>query len=123
MEQRIWDNIEQTDGCWLWTAALDEGYGVATVGRKTKRAHRLVYEELVGPIPKGLVIDHLCHAEDSSCPGGSSCLHRRCVRPAHLEPVTRSENLRRMPPHIREAQRQGQLRANFLARARKAAGN
>jgi hypothetical protein len=46
------------------------------------RAHRFAYELLVGPIPEGLVIDHLCR-------------NRRCVNPAHLEPVTAEENWRR----------------------------
>lgn len=46
-------------------------------------AHRFVYELLVGPIPAGLTIDHLCRVTS-------------CVRPDHLEPVTNAENVRRM---------------------------
>jgi len=45
-------------------------------------AHRFAYEELVGPIPEGLDLDHLCR-------------NKTCVNPAHLEPVTRAENVRR----------------------------
>lgn len=50
--------------------------------RRVVRAHRLVYELLVGPIPDGLQLDHLCR-------------NRGCVRPDHLEPVTRRTNILR----------------------------
>lgn len=51
-------------------------------GGRTGSAHRAAYELLVGVIPEGLVIDHLCR-------------HRSCVNPAHMEPVTQGENIRR----------------------------
>jgi hypothetical protein len=70
-------------GCWEWQAALDaNGYGKIWDGKAVRLAHRVVYEMEVGPIPEGLDIDHLCRVT-------------RCVNPEHLEPVTRSENLRR----------------------------
>lgn len=71
-------------GCWEWTAALQSsGYGCTGIGnRRVGLAHRVAYELLVGPIPAGLQIDHLCR-------------NKRCVNPAHLEPVTASENQRR----------------------------
>jgi len=76
------------DGCWLFTGALKpNGYGAVEIpgpGPKSVRVHRLVYEHVVGPIPEGLDLDHLCRV-------------RNCVNPDHLEPVTRSENLRRSP--------------------------
>ena len=72
--------------CWIWTAATyRNGYGsFGTNGRNsgTRLVHRFAYELLVGPIPKGLDLDHLCRV-------------RHCVRPKHLEPVTRLENVRR----------------------------
>lgn len=71
-------------GCWLWTGPRDrKGYGIAWLpGRKSARAHRWVYEQLVGPIPEGLQIDHLCRV-------------KACVNPDHLEPVTGRVNILR----------------------------
>lgn len=73
--------------CWLWDGARDkDGYGLRAIRRAQKttnlKAHRLVYEALVGSIGSGLELDHLCKN-----PG--------CVNPNHLEPVTREENRRR----------------------------
>lgn len=70
--------------CWLWTGALDRnGYGAYTHREESTRAvHRLVYLKLVGPVPNGLVLDHLCRVP-------------ACCNPKHLEPVTQAENVRR----------------------------
>lgn len=70
--------------CWEWTASLGFGYGryYSSVQKKTVRAHRASYEMLVGPIPEGLTIDHLCR-------------NRACVNPDHLEPVTSQVNILR----------------------------
>lgn len=72
------------DECWPWLAGHTKaGYGTVHVGHQTTTtAHRAVYELLVGPIPDGLVLDHLCRN-----PG--------CVNPAHLEPVTYATNTER----------------------------
>lgn len=86
----------QPNGCWHWISALnDQGYGVLTRKRKQYRAHRFVYELLVGPIPQGLDLDHECHIPENGCKGGKSCLHRRCVNPDHVGPKTRKDNLAR----------------------------
>lgn len=82
-------------GCWEWTKAIrGYGYGGFAANGKVYRAHRWAYERFVGPIPDGLHLDHTCH-RPSECSGGESCPHRRCVNPAHLEPVTQRENTRR----------------------------
>jgi hypothetical protein len=78
--------------CWPWTGFVGpNGYPYAG----SRLAHRVVYEALVGPIPEGLQLDHLCHTLDRTCPGGPTCRHRRCVSPGHLEPVTGQENAER----------------------------
>lgn len=86
-------------GCWLPTRkAGSRGYTefIRDDGRKQLR-HRAAYEILVGPIPDGMQLDHLCHNVDATCAGGWTCLHRKCFNPAHLEPVTQSVNQRRSP--------------------------
>ena len=83
MEERIRRKIEVVGSCWVWTASHDsKGYGQVRYGGKVRQAHRVVYTELVGPVPEGLELDHLC-------------LVRDCVNPDHLEPVTRQENIAR----------------------------
>lgn len=85
-------------GCWRWTDTLDrDGYGRLRVGRRTIRAHRVVYGLLVAPVPDDQELDHECHNADRGCPGGRACLHRACVRPTHLEPRTGRQNKLRSP--------------------------
>lgn len=82
-EQRILSLIDRGDGCWPWLGGKDRhGYG----RYDTQRAHRLVYELLVGPIPSGMEIDHV---------RARGCTRRDCVNPAHLEPVPRKVNVLR----------------------------
>lgn len=81
--ERIMQHSDRSSDCWLWTRSLDgKGYASIKVDGRMQLAHRLSYTSLVGPIPKGLVLDHLCRV-------------RRCVNPAHLEPVTDRENILR----------------------------
>lgn len=78
--------------CRIWPGARNgrRGYGVISVGslidntKRSRLVHRLMYEHYVGPVPDGLVLDHLCRQTD-------------CCEVSHLEPVTQSENMLRAP--------------------------
>lgn len=75
--------VTNSNGCWEWVGSRSTGgYGRVGWGNRRVQAHRVIYEVLVGSIPQGLQLDHLCR-------------NRGCVNPAHLEPVTQSENQRR----------------------------
>lgn len=82
--ERFLSNVDRRpNGCWQWTGTLDQrGYGKLTVDGAPRAAHRLSYSFAKGPIPDGLVIDHLCRN-----PG--------CVNPDHLEAVAQRENVLR----------------------------
>lgn len=92
-DRLIRQSVDEGD-CRVWTGVLTyNGYGKVRMKHRTSRAHRASYEAFVGPIPEGLEIDHLCR-------------NRACIKPSHLEPVTRPENHRRrwlvnptFPPH------------------------
>lgn len=93
VEERFWAKVNK-DGplfrgapCWLWLGIrLPIGYGRMYKDNRRVRAHRIAYELLIGPIPEGLELDHLCR-------------NHSCVNPRHLEPVTHKENcLRGLAP-------------------------
>lgn len=75
---RFWRRVKKTRSCWLWMGfRLPRGYGqfTAYVGKRGKKkllAHRYAYEQLVGAIPQGKVLDHI------------KCDNPPCVRPSHL---------------------------------------
>lgn len=83
LEQRFWEKVSDGsyEDCWLWTAGRHAaGYGVFNVANgQPRRAHRVAYELVIGEIPPGLQLDHLCRV-------------RACVNPWHLEPVTNRVN-------------------------------
>ena len=103
---RFWAKVQQTESCWLWTAARDHrGYGefrVELPPARPAKAHRFAYETLIGPIPDGLELDHLCRV-------------RNCVNPEHLEPVTgRVNTLRGESPAAQNARKTHCVRGHEL---------
>ena len=92
--------VNPETNCWEWTSTVHRGYGRFHVNRKSRIAHRYVYEILVGPIPDGLTIDHLCRV-------------RCCVLPDHLEVVTgRINTLRGFGPPALNARKTHCLRGH-----------
>ena len=81
--------VDVASGCWVWTACVAaNGYGRAwdATTKRSDWAHRVVYRELIGPIPGGLPLDHV---------RARGCVHLACVWPGHLEPVTAQVNTSR----------------------------
>jgi hypothetical protein len=79
--------LDNDDKCWNWCSTKDmKGYGKILRKRNGKKrafmVHRISYETFIGPIPNGLVIDHLCD-------------NPSCHNPTHLEPKTIYENAKR----------------------------
>jgi hypothetical protein len=82
-EERFDRFVDRSGDCWIWTGSRKStGYGAISVNGRGYPAHRWAYEQVHGPIPGGLQIDHLCRT-------------RLCVRVEHLELVTPAENTRR----------------------------
>lgn len=79
----FWTKVHKTKSCWFYMDGLNHnGYGQFWTGTNNVRAHRFSYEILIGPIPKGMQLDHICR-------------NRNCVNPKHLEVVTQKENVLR----------------------------
>lgn len=82
---KFWSRVTKTPGCWQWGGSVT-GYGYGQychrISGLTMRAHKLAWELEHGPVPDGLVLDHLCR-------------NRLCVRPDHLEPVPNRVNVLR----------------------------
>lgn len=83
LEHVLAQSIPVTEsGCWIWLGTEVNGYGQIKVNGRSTLAHRYVYEQLVGPIPPGLDMDHLCRVT-------------QCINPNHVEPVTTQVNILR----------------------------
>lgn len=78
--------LDPKTGCHVWHRNKTQGgYGMISERKKGLLSHRVAYELAHGPIPDGYEIDHLC-------------FNASCVNPAHLEAVTKQENMRRTRP-------------------------
>lgn len=91
LPQRLWAKVEKTETCWLWTGYIKpSGHGQIQRGSRGEgnvNAHIAAYELLVGPLPDGYVLHHLCGV-------------KRCVNPAHLECILRGEHPARHDDNI-----------------------
>lgn len=91
LHERFWRFITRgsDDECWVWRGGRrTTGYGMMggdrNTGKKVVSAHRVSWEIHNGPIPDGLIVCHTCEV-------------KRCVNPAHVEPVTRQAHLLKSP--------------------------
>jgi hypothetical protein len=90
MDNEFWSHVDRSGDCWLWIGAERGGktgyerYG----GWRNQYAHRYAYEQVIGPIPDGMGLDHR-----------PTC-SKRCVKPTHLRPTTQSQNMQNLTgPH------------------------
>ena len=84
LDERFWAKVNRSGDCWLWQGGLyNNGYGCFRLSAFAGAlAHRFAYQSMIGPIPEGLQLDHLCRV-------------RQCVNPSHLEPVDCKVNILR----------------------------
>src|SRR3990167_3695316 len=75
--------LNRLTGCWEWQGRINkDGYGLIGHNYKDCRAHRLVYEILLGIPKEAECLDHLCN-------------NKKCVNPSHMKPTTMKENILR----------------------------
>lgn len=88
LDERFWEKVEKrADGCWIWTSWINnKGYGQFWLDGRPQYAHRLAYEDALGPIPNGMELDHV---------RDRGCTSTACVNPDHLEAVTHAVNCQR----------------------------
>ena len=106
VERMLSRDVEKTSTCWIWAGPRQaNGYGKATILKRSLLAHRVFYEHYKGAIPDGFQVDHLCK-------------NRLCVNPEHLEAVPPSvNNARSDSPSAVNARKTLCLRGHELAQA------
>ena len=120
-ETRFWALVDGSGGlsaCWPWAGSTSTGYGRFCLSKHVRvSAHRVAFVLAREPIPDALQLDHLCHTHDPSCAGGTTCPHRLCCNPWHLEIVTNRENVLRAhnSPSAVNARKTHCLRGHELA--------
>jgi hypothetical protein len=108
-QERFWSKVQRgaPDECWPWVGSLVGGYGqFAASHRVSRRAHRVAWELLRGPIPGQMTLDHLCR-------------NKACVNVEHLEVVTAAENHRRWISTVTHCQRGHELPLSVDGRERR----
>lgn len=98
IERMLTRKVVDQDGCWIWPGAKSDTSGYGQI-REEKRGrclmtHKVSYEHFVKPVPVGYQVEHQCHTDDLTCPGGPTCKHRLCWNPEHLILLTHDENSR-----------------------------
>lgn len=106
--------VKNSRDCWEWTGTrVPFGYGILIVDGKQKRAHRVAYEEFVGPIPDDALVCHKCD-------------NPPCINPAHLFIGTHIDNAKdrnakgRQAAEDRHGRWKGGVSKNFMRSAREA---
>jgi hypothetical protein len=89
-KERFWSKVSKGSGCWLWTAAMSDGYGVFWFEGRTTPAHRWAFEQENGAIPSAAIVRHHCD-------------NPACVRPDHLRVGTHGDNVRDRDQRERQA--------------------
>ena len=88
LEDRLWPRIDKTEACWNWTGPLDaHGYGAIGEGGRGGRVlkvHAVVYRMIIGEIPEGHVLHHLCR-------------NKQCCHPRHMVAITPSDHQKNHP--------------------------
>ena len=104
LSERLWAKVDKSGNCWIWTGAKSGGYGQIKRDGENIGTHRVSYEEAYGPIPEGLVVDHLCHS-------------KLCVRPSHLQVVTQKQNMENRRGAMRNNRSTGVLGVHYHAKS------